>query len=191
MYITTLWSCLPPHPTPTMSDYITTLGSSCPPTQACNVPPLLDITTECTQTTPQLIIKCNSNWTVWSTDGNRAMFLTLCSTPSTNPLLRDVPSNLAVPYYSFVCLSCPPVSILHPLPRPMRVGWGQKPKSLQLLIPLPAHPSLLPTPCTYPITTQNSSHFICHLVRISRWPSTLACHLLIFPLCYAWPSANS
>jgi hypothetical protein len=32
MYITTLWSCLPPHPTPTMSDYITTLGSSCPPT---------------------------------------------------------------------------------------------------------------------------------------------------------------
>ncbi len=120
----------------------------------------------------------------WSTDENRAMFLTLCSTPSTDPLLRDVSSNLAVPYNSFVCLSCPPVSILHPLPRPMRVGSGQKPKSLQLLIPLPAHPSLLPLPCTYPHATQNSSHFICHLVKISRWPSTLACHLLIFHLCY-------
>jgi hypothetical protein len=61
----------------------------------------------------------------------------------------------------------------------------KKPKSLQLLIPLPAHPSLLPTPCTYPLTTQNSSHFICHLVSISRWPITLACHLSIFHLCYA------
>ncbi len=43
----------------------------------------------------------------------------------------------------------------------------------ETFIPLPAHPSLLPTP----YTSQNSSHFICHLVRISRWPSTLACLL--------------
>ncbi len=147
VYITTLWSCLPPS---SYSHYVRLYyytGIFLPPypwPAMCPPPPppswivLLNAhrlphsySLKTTQTEP------------WSTDGNRAMFLTLCSTPSTNSLLRDVPSNLAVPYNSFVCLSCPPVSILHPLPRPMRVGWGQKPKSLQLHIPLPTSLSII------------------------------------------------
>ncbi len=67
MYITTLWSCLPPPP-PTLLPLCPTIllhwDPLAPQPPACNVSPLLDITTECTQTTPQLIIKCNSNWTV-------------------------------------------------------------------------------------------------------------------------------
>ena len=70
-----------------------------------------------------------------------------------------------------VCMSCPPVSILHPLPRPKRVGIQIPPASYS-----PAPPYLLPTSLTNPFHLIPSVTWF----RIFRWPSTLACHLLIY-----------
>jgi hypothetical protein len=48
-------------------------------------------------------------------------------------------------------------------------------------------PSLSDTLLTY---YSPSSHLICHLARIFRWPSTLACHLYIYLFsCYTVPSS--
>ena len=99
-----------------------------------------------------------------------------------------------------VCMSCPPVSIPHPLPRPKRVGIQIPPASYS-----PAPPSLLPTLLTNPLHLIPSVTWLGHLDGPVLW---LAIYLLLILSClalslscqnkkdnlllflYVWPSYN-
>jgi hypothetical protein len=103
------------------------------------------------------------------------MCITLCSTPSTS--LYTLP-NLPVQYKKWSVLSCPLVSIPHPLPRPKRVG---------IQIPLassysPAPPSLLPTLLTNPLHLIPSVTWLGYLDGPVLW---LAIYLFIILPCLA------
>ena len=86
----------PPIPTPTMSVYITILYlDPLPPFipgLCCAPPPPLGCATGCTQT-PLSYISSATPTEPWSTDENRAMCLTLCSTPSTSLYTLPKPPN--------------------------------------------------------------------------------------------------
>ena len=120
---------------------------------------------------PQLYLKCYSNWTVehrWK-QGN-VPYSVLHS------LNQPLYSTKTPPYsITMVCLSCPLVSIPHPLPRPKRVGIQIPPASYS-----PAPPSLLPTLPTNPLHLIPSVTWLGYLEGPVLW---LALYLLIILPC--------
>ena len=125
----------------------------------------------------QLYLKCYSNWTVehrWK-QGN-VPYSVLHSL--NHPLYSTITPPTQYNYGLFVLSTC-----LHPSsPTWAEEGRHTNPSSFILTCP-----SLSDTLLTY---YSPSSHLICHLARIFRWPSTLACYLYSYLFsCYTVPSS--